>query len=84
VELKEMVRIKEYAYCCGAGGGVSDSYPDFAEWTANERIEEAKTTAAEAIITACPWCKRNLLDAINASGERMKVLDIVELVEQAV
>jgi Fe-S oxidoreductase len=84
VVLKEMERIKEFAWCCGAGGGVSDSYPDYAEWTANERIEEAKTTGAEAIITACPWCKRNFTDALNASGERIKVLDIVELLEQAI
>jgi len=84
VELVEMERIKEYAWCCGAGGGVIDAYPDFAAWTATERIAEAKTTGAEAIVTACPWCKRNFLDAIAESGERIKVLDIVELLEQAI
>lgn len=84
VELVEMERIKEYAWCCGAGGGVIDAYPEFAQWTANERIEEAKTTGAEALVTACPWCKRNFVDVINASGERLKVLDIIELVEQAI
>jgi Fe-S oxidoreductase len=84
VELAEMKRIKEYAWCCGAGGGVIDAYPEFAAWTALERIEEAKTTGSEALVTACPWCKRNFTDAIKASGERLKVFDIIELVEQAV
>jgi Fe-S oxidoreductase len=84
VNLVEMERIKEFAWCCGAGGGVIDAYPDFAQWTGNERIEEAKTTGAEAIVTACPWCKRNFTDTLNATGERMKVMDIIELVEQAV
>jgi Fe-S oxidoreductase len=84
VILKEMERIKEYAWCCGAGGDVIDAYPDFAHWTASERIEEAKATGAEAIVTACPWCKRNFTDTLNESGERMKVYDIIELVEQAV
>ena len=84
VELVEMKRIKEYAWCCGAGGGVIDAYPDFAHWTAMERIEEAKSTGAEALVTACPWCKRNFTDALNASGERMKVMDIIELVEQSI
>jgi Fe-S oxidoreductase len=84
IELTEMKRIKEYAWCCGAGGGVIDAYPDFAAWTALERIEEARTTGAEALVTACPWCKRNFTDAIKASGERMKVMDIIELVEQSV
>jgi len=84
VELREMERIKEFAWCCGAGGGVIDAYPDFAEWTANERIGEAENTGAEAIVTACPWCKRNFTDAINANGSPLKVYDIVELIEQAI
>lgn len=83
LNLVEMERIKEYAWCCGAGGGVIDAYPDFAIWTALERIQEAKTTGAEAIITACPWCKRNFKDAIKESGDKLEVYDIVELVEQA-
>jgi Fe-S oxidoreductase len=84
IKLTEMERIREYAWCCGAGGGVIDSNPDFARWTANERIEEAKATGAEAIATACPWCKRNFLDAIEESGDKLEVYDLVELVQQAI
>jgi len=84
IELIEMERIKEYAWCCGAGGGVKEAYPDFALWTAGERIEEAKAAGAEAIVTACPWCERNFIDAINERGEAIKVYDIVELVQQAI
>jgi len=40
MELTEMERIREYSWCCGAGGGVLEAYPDFAAWTAQERIEE--------------------------------------------
>ena len=29
VKLTEMTRIKEYSWCCGAGGGVNESNPDF-------------------------------------------------------
>ncbi len=84
IELVEMYRIKEYAWCCGAGGGVKEAYPDFTLWTAQERIREAKSTGASAIVTACPWCETNFVDAINANGEKMKVYDIVELVQQAI
>jgi len=84
VELVEMERIREYAWCCGAGCLVREVYPDFSAWTASERIEEAKTTGAEALVTACPWCKRNLIDAINEKGEKIKVYDILELVQQAI
>ena len=84
LELVEMERIREYAWCCGAGGGAREAYPDFSKWTATERIEEAKSTGAEAIVSACGWCERNFIDAITENGEKMKVYDIVELVQQAI
>jgi Fe-S oxidoreductase len=83
LELIEMERIRESAWCCGAGGGVIDAYPNFSLWTAGERIEEAKSTGAEAIVSACPWCERNFIDAIEATGGKMKVYDVIELVHQA-
>lgn len=84
VKLTEMTRIKEYAWCCGAGGGVNESNPEFAIWTAKERIDEAVSTGAEAIVTACPWCEKTLDEAIKESGSNLKVYDIVELVEKAI
>jgi Fe-S oxidoreductase len=84
VKLTEMTRIKEYAWCCGAGGGVAESNPDFAQWTARERIEEAESTGAEAIVTACTACEKTFSEAIKASGSPLKVFDIVELVDQAI
>jgi Fe-S oxidoreductase len=84
IKLTEMTRIKEYAWCCGAGGGVSESNPEFAQWTARERIEEAESTGAEAMVTACPWCEKTFTEAITATGSRLKVYDIVELVEKSI
>jgi len=86
VELMEMRRNRENAWCCGAGGGVIDAYPDFARWVALERLKEAKSTGAEVLVTACPWCRRNFLDALKESGEGLeglKVYDLVELLVQA-
>ena len=84
IQLVEMERIREYAWCCGAGGGVKESYPEFSNWTASERIEEAKSTGAEAIVSACGWCERNFLDSISSNGEKMKVFDVAELVQMAI
>jgi Fe-S oxidoreductase len=83
IELVEMERIKEYAWCCGAGGGVYESYPDFARMTANDRIDEAEATGADALVTACPWCERNFTDAIAGRGSRLRVLDVVALAGRA-
>ncbi len=84
LELVEMYRTREYAWCCGAGGGVIDAYPDFAQWTAAERLEEAHEVGAEAIVSACPWCKRNFLDTAAITKDRIGIFDLVELVERAV
>jgi Fe-S oxidoreductase len=84
LRLTEMTRIKEYSWCCGAGGGVNESNPDFALWTAKERVREAESTGAEAIVTACPWCEKTLNAAIRESSSRLKVYDIVELLEKAI
>ena len=84
VKLAEMDRIKEYAWCCGAGGGVNESNPEFSMWTAKERIEEAESTGAEAIVTACPWCEKNFNEAIKESGSSLKVYDFIELLEKAI
>ena len=79
----EMRRNRENAWCCGAGGGVIDAYPDFARWVALQRLAEAKSTGAEVLVTACSWCKRNFLDALREGGEDLKVYDLVELLTQA-
>jgi len=83
LELVEMERSREAAWCCGAGGSVREAYPEFNAWTAGKRIEEAGSTGAEILATACPGCEKNFAEAVSASGTKMKVLDVLELVEQA-
>jgi Fe-S oxidoreductase len=82
--LLEMSRIKEYAWCCGGGGGVAETNPGFAGWTAGERITEAESTGAEVFATACPGCHQSLSRAARAKGSRLKVSDVIELLKKAV
>lgn len=81
--LVEMERIREYSWCCGAGGGCSVTYHDFSEWTAGERITEAVASGAHALITACPWCKSNFNGVCDENGKTIEVMDIIELVNKA-
>jgi Fe-S oxidoreductase len=83
LKFTEMTRIKEYAWCCGAGGGVNESNPEYANWTAKERIKEAVYTGAEAMVTACPWCEKNFNETMEYDSN-LKVYDIVELLEKAI
>jgi Fe-S oxidoreductase len=84
LQLVEMYRIKEYAWCCGAGGGVNHTNPEFAKWTSLERIKEAEETGATALVTACPWCVKQFKEAISEKGSNLKVYDIIELLEKAI
>ena len=84
LKITEMDRIKEYAWCCGAGGGVSESNPEFAIWTAGQRIAEAESTGAEAIVSACPGCEKLLQAAVSENKSTLKVYDIIELLAQSV
>jgi Fe-S oxidoreductase len=83
VEMVEMERRRENAWCCGAGAGVSQANPDLALWTANERLREAGETGAAALVTACPWCERNFKDAAREYGDDMAIYDIAELARMA-
>jgi Fe-S oxidoreductase len=83
IELVEMYRHRENTWCCGAGGGVRDANKDFALWTARDRLEEAQDVGAEAIVSACPYCRENFNEAIKNGKEKLKAYDIVELIAQA-
>ncbi len=84
VELLEMERSRENTWCCGAGGGVKAGFPEWALEVAVKRLREAEGVGAEILTTSCPFCKRNLSDAAKATGSKLKVLDVVELVARAV
>ncbi len=79
-DIKTMKRENEQAWCCGSGGGVKSAFDDFALWSATERLKEAKEAGAEALVSACPFCKRNLKEA--AENEEIEVYDVVELVNR--
>jgi Fe-S oxidoreductase len=84
VELTEMPRMRENAFCCGAGRGTKEAFPDFALWAAEQRLMEVKEVGAEALVSACPWCKDNFSEAVRNNGGGLKVLDFSELVLSAI
>ena len=93
VELREMERVREYSWCCGSGAGVKSAFPEFALWTSQERLAEAISTGAEAMISCCPWCERNFLDGSidlakkelgdHAKDPALPIYDAVELLHKA-
>ena len=78
LHLVEMHRIREYAYCCGGGGGVPQAHPKVARSAALQRVEEARSVDAEILITACQHCRDNL--SRWQTEPTMPVVDLVDLV----
>ena len=82
IELVEMTRNEENAFCCGGGGGVPAAFPDFALWTVRERLNEAGSTGAEAIVSCCPFCRSNFEKAA-AESDNIPYFDLTGLVVKA-
>lgn len=81
--LTEMDSIKENAKCCGAGGGVKKGFPELSLEIAKSRVKEAEETGAGYLVSICPFCYRNLSDAIKSLGSSIKMIDLLELIEEA-
>ena len=63
-------------WCCGSGGGVKSAFDGFALWSATERLKEAKEAGAEALVSACPFCKRNCTLITVPCGTRIYVISL--------
>jgi Fe-S oxidoreductase len=83
IKLVEMERIMDQSWCCGGGGGARTAFIDFAIGTAKKRVEEARKTGAEGIVTSCPFCEQNLKDALNQLDNPLTLYDLTELVVKA-
>ncbi len=81
--LTEMKTIKQAAKCCGAGGGLKKGFPELALEIAKSRVEEAEETGADYLVSICPFCYRNLADAIKARNSNIKMVDLTDLINQA-
>ena len=83
IEITEMKRNKANAQCCGSGIVVTPTFPKLSLSIAERRIDEAKETGAEAIVTACPSCITQLNLAARRTRANIEVIDLVDLVGRA-
>jgi Fe-S oxidoreductase len=83
VEQIEMRRCREKSFCCGAGGARMWMEEDIGKRVNLERTDEALTTGADVISTACPYCLIMLDDAVRARQREddVRVLDLSQVME---
>lgn len=84
IELVEMDRSRENAFCCGGGGGnfFTDILGGGEDSPSRIRVREALDTGAGIIAVACPQCAKMLDDAVKIEqlDDRLKVMDVAEIV----
>lgn len=84
VNLVEMARHGAKSFCCGAGGAQMWKEEEHGrERVSMHRFKEAQATGAKTIALGCPFCMIMFNDASKEAGDDTQVLDIAEIVAQA-
>ncbi len=85
VQVVEMPRNGTQGMCCGAGGARMWMEESIGTKVNDERAQEAISTGASRVATACPFCYIMLDDGVKAAGvgeDTVKVADIaIHLIE---
>jgi len=85
VKLQEMKQHRHEAMCCGAGGGWMWMEEPKDQRVNLLRAQQALETDPEIIAVSCPYCMIMMEDGMKAKRkeDEIKVMDVVELVSQA-
>jgi Fe-S oxidoreductase len=89
VESVEMHRHRSKSFCCGAGGSRMWLEEKIGKRINLERTDQALSTGANVISTACPFCMIMLDDAVKArtaegaTAEGKEVLDVAQILERS-
>ena len=80
LELTEMPDHHRKSLCCGGGGGGIWMETPKEERFSNLRLEQARQTGAEVLVTACPYCISNFEES-RLTLEYDEVLEIKDITE---
>lgn len=83
LRLAEAEERGERGLCCGGGGDLEMVDPELVGRVAGRTVKRLAATGAGAIVTACQQCLRTLERGVEENGVGVKVLDVVEVVAEA-
>jgi len=83
IEFVELPHNREHCLCCGGGGNLEMTDAKLSADIAKTKIDEALSTGADAIITACQQCVRTMATYARRNKIPIQVMDITELIRNA-
>ncbi|MGD9364768.1 MAG: (Fe-S)-binding protein [Desulfobacteraceae bacterium] len=83
VQLVEMPNSRENCNCCGGGGNLEMVDAKLSAEIAKNKVSEAVSTGADAVITSCQQCVRTMLTYAKRNKVPIDVMDITQLVQRA-
>jgi Fe-S oxidoreductase len=83
VKFVELAHNKAGSLCCGGGGNLQSVDPDTASKITALRVEEIKATGATIVVSACQQCEQMLITAIQKAKLPVRVMDISQLILEA-
>jgi glycolate oxidase iron-sulfur subunit len=78
-----VVELREADWCCGSAGTYNLTQPEMAGRLQARKIANVEATGADAVVTSNPGCIIQIAQGLEARGDRIEVLHIVELLDQA-
>ncbi len=79
LELREM---PQSDVCCGFGGSTSIEHPEVAERLLDNKLKNAESTGATVLVADNPGCLMHLRGGVDASGRRMRVLHLAQVIAE--
>ena len=80
IKLVEMEGNRQHTVCCGR---YPVELPEQSLKTGENRVKDAQNTGAATLVTSCSFCKWNLDRASKKLGSETKVVELTELVAEA-
>ncbi len=77
------IEMPESDYCCGGGGGLRVTHFEMARAVLNRKLSFLGDLEAEAIVTGCPMCIKQLTMGLSQQGRKMAVLHPAVVVAKA-
>jgi Fe-S oxidoreductase len=75
----ELRELPEANVCCGFGGSTSFDAPEVARGIVERKLSNIDSTGADVLVTDNPGCVLHLRGAAHASGRRLRVQHLAEI-----